>query len=166
MLYICGAKEEPHSDMSLPPLNLPPAPLRLRQGAEREEVWCSLRHRFVALTPEEWVRQHFVHFLTEHRGYPAALMGNEMSIRVGNTTRRCDTILYNKEGGTPRAVMEYKAPTVAITQAVFTQISSYNSVLRTDYLFVSNGLQTIVCHIDKAAHAYCFLPDVPHYEEL
>ena len=152
--------------MPLPALNLPPAPLCLRQGAEREEVWCLLRRRFVALTPEEWVRQHFVHFLTEHRGYPAALMGNEVSIRVGNATRRCDTILYNKEGGTPRAVMEYKAPSIPITQNVFTQISSYNSVLRTDYLFVSNGLQTIVCHIDKAAHTYRFLPNVPRYGEL
>lgn len=166
MLYICGAKEERHSDMSLPPLNLPPAPLRLRQGAEREEVWCPLRHRFVALTPEEWVRQHFVHFLTEHRGYPVALMGNEMSIRVGNATRRCDTILYNKEGGTPRAVMEYKAPSVPITQDVFTQISSYNSVLRADYLFVSNGLRTVACRLGSEPDAYTFLPDVPSYAEL
>ena len=150
----------------LPTLNLPPAPLRIRENKGRKEVWCTLRRRYVALTPEEWVRQHFVHFLTLHRGYPAALMGNEVSIRVGNAVRRCDTILYNKEGGTPRVVMEYKAPDVPITQAVFTQISSYNSVLRTDYLFVSNGRQTIVCHIDQAAGTYRFLPDVPRYEEL
>ncbi len=93
-------------------------------------------------------------------------MGNEVGIRVGNVSRRCDTILYNKDGGTPRVVMEYKAPDVPITQAVFTQISSYNSVLRTDYLFVSNGLQTIVCHIDKDTFTYRFLPEVPRYEDL
>ena len=152
--------------MPLPALNLPTAPLRLRQGAEREEVWCLLRKRYVALTPEEWVRQHFVHFLITHRGYPAALMGNEVSIRVGNATRRCDTILYHKINGTPRAIMEYKAPNIPITQQVFTQICSYNSVLHTDFLFVSNGMQTIVCQIDKSSLSYKFLPDIPTYDQL
>ncbi|MBP3228312.1 MAG: type I restriction enzyme HsdR N-terminal domain-containing protein [Bacteroidaceae bacterium] len=149
-----------------PRLNLPEAQLRIRQGKGHYEVWCPLRRRFVALTPEEWVRQHFVAFLTAERGYPTALLGNEVTIRVGNATRRCDTILYNKEGGTPRAIVEYKAPNVPITQAVFTQISSYNSVLRAEYLFVSNGLRTIACHIDYATRQYRFLPDIPRYEAL
>ena len=149
-----------------PKLHLPPASLRIRQNTDRQEVWCILRHRFVALTPEEWVRQHFVHFLITARNYPAALMGNEVTVNVGGAKRRCDTVLYNKVGGTPLAVMEYKAPHVPITQEVFTQISSYNSVLKTAYLFVSNGMQTIVCHIHKDTGSYTFLQDVPWYETL
>ncbi|MBQ7634492.1 MAG: type I restriction enzyme HsdR N-terminal domain-containing protein [Bacteroidaceae bacterium] len=152
--------------MTLPALRLPPAPLRVRHGALREEVWCPLRRRFVALTPEEWVRQHFVYFLMAHRGYPAALMGNEVTIRVGTAVRRCDSVLYNKVGGAPLAVMEYKAPNVAVTQSVFNQVSAYNSVLRAPYLFVSNGLRTVACGLDRSSGTYQFLPDVPRYEAL
>lgn len=142
-------------------------PLKTRRNDDGlTQVFCPLRHRYVALTPEEWVRQQFTQFLINERRFPAALMGNEVGISVGNVNRRCDTILFSKEGGKPVVIVEYKAPEVEITQKVFTQISSYNSVLHAQYLIVSNGHQSVCCKMDYENHAYRFLPDIPMYEDL
>lgn len=148
------------------PLNLPPMEPRLRTKDGRVAIYDPLRRRYVALTPEEWVRQHFTHYLIHHKGYPAALLANEISLRVGNHVRRCDTVLYRREGGLPLLIVEYKAPGVPITQAVFTQVSAYNSVLRADYLIVSNGLHHYCCHIDYAGQTAEYLPAIPAYAEL
>lgn len=147
-------------------INLPPYEIKTKNHEGRQQIFDFLRRRYVALTPEEWVRQHFVHFLVNHKGYPAALMANEVGIRVGQTSRRCDTVVYKKTGGTPLMIIEYKAPEVAITQKVFTQISSYNTVLRVPYLIVSNGLQHICCHIDFSTMSYRFLEDIPEYDSI
>ena len=129
-------------------------------------IYDFLRRRFVALTPEEWVRQHFTHFLVEHRHYPAALLGNEITVQLNGVARRCDSVLYSRDGGRPRMIVEYKAPDVPVTQAVFTQISAYNSVLRADYLVVSNGLAHYCCRMDYEQNKVEFLPEIPFYEEL
>ena len=147
-------------------LNLPPAEIKTRQERGGTQVFDFLRRRYVRLTPEEWVRQQFTHFLVDHRGYPPQLLANEVSIWLNGVRRRCDTVLYDRNGGRPRVVMEYKAPHVALTQDVFTQICSYNSLLRADYLFVSNGLLHVCCRMDYAASSYAFLPDVPRFDEL
>ena len=91
-----------------------------------ERVLDPLRGKWVALTPEEWVRQHFVAHLTENLGYPAALMGNEVPLTLNGTSRRCDTVLFSSEGLRPVMIVEYKAPHVEITQRVFDQIVRYN----------------------------------------
>ncbi len=148
------------------PLNLPPFDIKTTERNGRTAIYDFLRRRYLALTPEEWVRQHFTHFLVEHKGYPAALLANEVSLNVGGVIRRCDTVLYHREGCRPRLIVEYKAPSVTITQQVFNQISSYNSVLRADYLIVSNGLQHYCCHIDYERQTAAYLRDVPAYGEL
>lgn len=153
--------------MSFPPLNLPKAPLRLRTSRTgRTMVFDPLRKRYVTLTAEEWVRQHFVHFLVNERHFPPALLGNEVGVSVGGVLRRCDSVLFDREGGTPRVVIEYKAPHVGISREVFAQIQSYNSVLRADYLIVSNGLEHFCCHIDYQHFQVRFLPEIPHYSQL
>lgn len=119
----------------------------------------------MALTPEEWVRQHFVHFLIEHKGYPAGLMANEIQIRLNGTKKRCDTVLYDRSL-TPRMIVEYKAPDVEITQAVFDQITRYNMVLRVEYLVVTNGVRHYCCRIDYSVMTCRFLPDIPFYSDL
>lgn len=150
-----------------PPLNLPTPALRLRKTADgRPQVYDELRKRFVTLTAEEWVRQHFVAFLVVERGFPQGLLANEVGVNVGGVTRRCDTVLYAREGGVPRLIVEYKAPQITITESVFTQVQSYNSVLRADYLIVSNGIQHFCCRIDYAKHRVQFLPEIPRYEDL
>ena len=128
-------------------------------------VFDFLRKRFVALTPEEWVRQQFTHFLVEHKGYPAMFIGNEITLSVGRLSRRCDSVVFNKSTE-PVMIIEYKAPTVKITQKVFEQICSYNIALHAPHLTVSNGLQSYSCRIDKEANTYEFLKDIPAYGEL
>ena len=148
------------------PLNLPPVTLKTQTSGAQTSVFDFLRRRYVRLTPEEWVRQHFTHFLVEHRHYPAALLGNEITVQLNGVARRCDSVLYSRDGGRPRMIVEYKAPDVPVTQAVFTQISAYNSVLRADYLVVSNGLAHYCCRMDYERQKAEFLPEIPFYEEL
>lgn len=146
-------------------LNLPPYDVKLRGTREKPEIFDFLRRRFVALTPEEWVRQHFTHWLVEHKGYPQALLGNEIELRIGEKRLRCDTILYNKVLE-PRMIIEYKAPSVAVTQKVFNQISTYNLLLHVDYLIVSNGLQHYCCRMDYERGRYEFMQEIPDYQAL
>ncbi len=146
-------------------LNLPTYDLRLRRTGNRDMIFDVLRRKYVALTPEEWVRQHFVHFLIEHKGYPTALLANEIELRIGGKHLRADTLLYNKELR-PHMLIEYKSPTIALTQKVFDQISAYNLLLHADYLIVSNGMQHICCCMDYEQNTYHFLEEIPDYSEL
>ena len=149
---------------SFPPLNLPAADLSISQDENGgTTVFDPLRRRRVRLTPEEWVRQHFTAYLIHQLGYPAGLLGNEVTITLNGMSRRSDSVLYGLDKQ-PRMIIEYKAPTVALTQRVFDQVWRYNTVLRVEWLIVSNGLQHIVCHLDKAPGTYAFLPQVPEYE--
>lgn len=146
-------------------LNLPTYDLRLRRTGNRDMIFDVLRRKYVALTPEEWVRQHFVHYLIEHKGYPSALLANEIELRIGGKHLRADTLLYNKELR-PHMLIEYKSPTIALTQKVFDQISAYNLLLHADYLIVSNGMQHLCCRMDYEQNTYHFLEEIPDYSEL
>ena len=128
-------------------------------------IYDTLRRKYVKLTPEEWVRQHFVHMLVERKGYPGALMANEVALKVGEKLLRADTVLYDSRLR-PRMIIEYKAPHVAITQAVFDQIATYNLLLREDYLVVSNGLSLYCCRMHYEKLQYHYLQDIPLYAEL
>ena len=146
-------------------LNLPSYDVKLRGTQEKPEIFDFLRKRYVALTPEEWVRQHFTHWLVEGKGYPKGLLGNEIELRISDKKLRCDSILYHQDT-TPRMIIEYKAPTIKIKQQVFDQISVYNLLLHVDYLVVSNGLQHFCCKMDYERHAYEFTPVIPDFSSL
>ena len=146
-------------------LNLPVFDTKIATRNGKNVIFDVIRRRYVALTPEEWVRQHFVHFLLAHKGYPQALMANEVQVQLNGTKKRCDTVLYRRDL-TARMIVEYKAPEIEITQKVFDQITRYNMVLKVDYLIVSNGLNHYCCHIDYNTKTYLFLPEIPHYSEL
>ena len=146
-------------------LNLPPYDVKWREREGRREIFDFLRRRYVALTPEEWVRQHFVHFLVEHKGYPKGLLANELELRTGEKRLRCDTVLYDR-CLRPVMIVEYKAPQIEIQQRVFDQITVYNMLLHVDYLIVSNGLQHFCCRMDYNRGTYTFLPDIPNYDEV
>ena len=151
---------------TFPPLSLPAHAVPLRQcAAGAWQVYDRLRRRYVALTPEEWVRQHFVEYLIQDLGYPAGLMGNEVSLTLNGTRRRADTLVGDRYGQ-PLMVVEYKRPDVEVSQRVFDQIVRYNMVLRARYLAVSNGLTHYCCQIDYATQGYRFLPAVPSYADL
>lgn len=147
------------------PLNLPSFQVRLSGTQERPAIFDILRRKYVALTPEEWVRQHFIHYLVEHLHYPSALLANEVQLRVGQKQLRADSVLYDRELR-PRMVIEYKAPSIALTQKVFNQVSAYNLLLHVDYLIVSNGLQSYCCKMDYDHHKCLFIDHIPYYEEI
>lgn len=146
-------------------LNLPEYNATITEKDGKPMIFDNLRRIYVALTPEEWVRQHFIHYLIEQHNYPATLMANETSITLNNTRRRCDTVVYDRTLR-PRMIIEYKAPTVKIDSKVFAQISRYNLVLRVDYLVVSNGLQHYCCKMDYANNRYTFMQGIPPYHEI
>lgn len=147
-------------------LNLPPYEINVKMGNDGSKmIFDRLRRKFVALSPEEWVRQHFVSYLIEHKGFPAGLMANEVSLSLNNTSRRSDTVVYDAHAH-PLVIVEYKAPTVKITQKTFDQIVRYNMALRSPYLIVSNGMTHYCCAIDYATHSYRFLPEIPQYHQL
>ena len=146
-------------------LNLPAFEAKIAQREGKNVIFDVLRRRYVALTPEEWVRQHFTNFLLKEKGYPQGLLANEKQIYLNGTKKRCDTVLYRRDL-TPQMIVEYKAASVEITQAGFDQITRYNMVLKVDYLVVSNGLRHYCCRIDYARNTYYFLPDIPRYADL
>ncbi len=111
------------------------------------------------------VRQHFIHLLIEHLGYPASLLANEVTLHLGDKTIRADSILYDIYLK-PKMIIEYKAPNIKINQSVFNQITAYNLILRVKYLVVSNGVKTYVCKIDYDSNKYIFLEEIPKYSDL
>lgn len=146
-------------------LNLPEYQHNIKNKEDAFVILDPLRRRWVALTPEEWVRQNFVRFLIEDREFPAALMNNEISLTQNGIKRRCDTLVADREGA-PLVIVEYKAPSVEITQKVFDQIVRYNMVLRAKYLIVSNGMSHYCCKIDYEDNSYSFLAEIPCFNRL
>ena len=146
-------------------LNLPKYGIKIANENGHLTIFDVLRRKYVALTPEEWVRQHFVHYLIGHKGYAQTLMANEIQLAIGNKKLRCDSVLYDRSLK-PRMIIEYKAPTVNITQKVFDQITVYNMLLHVDYLVVSNGIKHYCCQMDYDNQKYLFLEDIPDYQEI
>jgi predicted type IV restriction endonuclease len=142
------------------PLNLPKAELKLSRKGDKIFVWCIIRRKDLVLTPEEWVRQHLIHYLINEKNIPQSLMAAEMPIVVNTLQRRCDLVVYSKEGK-PRMIVECKAPEVQLTQNVFHQIAQYNFELGVDLLMVSNGIDHIICQIDRKTGEMVFLQDMP-----
>lgn len=146
-------------------LNLPPFDINVKKVNGRLSVFDPIRRKFTALTPEEWVRQHFVNFLITEKGYPKALLANEIQINLNGQKKRCDSVVYDKELN-PIVIVEYKSSEVEISQAVFDQIARYNLVLRVKYLIVSNGLKHYCCRIDYLNQKFEYLQEIPNYKEL
>lgn len=148
-------------------LNLPSYPARTRQNPKTGvgEIFDTQRRRWVRLTPEEWVRQHFVHYLIDVLHYPAGRVGNEIAISVGQTSKRCDSVVFGNEGE-PLMILEFKATSVQLSQETFNQISRYNMALQVQWLVVSNGRQHFCCHLDAVNGQWEFLRGLPAYQDL
>lgn len=146
-------------------LTLPPYQIRVKETHGRKQIFDILRRKYVALTSEEWVRQHFIHYLVEHKNYPSSLLANEVSLQIGEKRMRADSVLYDNQLH-PRMIIEYKAPNITLTQKVFDQITVYNLRLHVDYLIVSNGMITYICKMDYEKQTYKFLEAIPNYENI
>ena len=153
-------------EIAMVELNLPEYNFKVKKTKGGSwSIHDRLRDRWVALTPEEWVRQHFVEWLIDEKDFPAALMGNEVSLTQNGIARRCDTVVADRTGE-PLVIIEYKAPSITSSQKTFDQIVRYNMVLRAKYLIVSNGLTHYCCRIDYEKNSYQFLEEVPCYTDL
>lgn len=148
-------------------LNLPPCNLRLRKNttAGFTEVFDPQRRKWVKLTPEEEVRQCFIHFLIDGLSFPAGRIANEVAIHVGQVEKRCDTVVYDASGQ-PAVIVEYKAATVPLTQKVFDQIARYNLTLQVRFLMVSNGLQHYCCYLNPQSQRFEFLRELPQWPQI
>ena len=152
-------------DIRPPELNLPAYDFRTRMVEGTASVYDPLRKKYVAATPEEWVRLHLIQALIEFRDFPRGLIKVEHSIRAHGRPRRCDAVVYDRELR-PRMIIECKAPDVRIDQTTFDQIAVYNVALRTEFLLVSNGREHYCCRVDFDRGAVEFIGDLPHYSEL
>jgi type I site-specific restriction endonuclease len=146
-------------------LNLPSCDIKVTEKDGKKYIYDSFRHKNVALTPEEWVRQHFVNYLVTSKSYPSERIANEIAIQQNGIAKRCDTVVYD-DYMEPLLIIEYKAPDVMITEEVFKQISRYNSTLKVPYLIVSNGLEHYCCNMDYVNMKCSFLKDIPAYTEI
>lgn len=146
-------------------LNLPEYSFRIKTDNGKESIFDDLRKKFIRLTPEEWVRQNFIRFLIEEKNYPASLIAVEAGVNVNNNLLRADLIVFGKNGQ-PVIAVEFKAPSVKISQDTFNQIVRYNMSLKVDYLLVSNGITHYCCKIDYETNSYEFIQEIPTFAEL
>jgi len=128
-------------------------------------IFDAFRRRWVVLTPEEWVRQNMAHYLTGHLDYPESLILIEGKISMNNMVRRCDLVVYGREGS-PLMLAEFKSPQVQISQKVFDQIERYNLSLGISHLLVSNGLSHYCLKLDGRTKTYSFMNGIPHFDDL
>ncbi len=142
------------------PLNLPVADLKLIRRSGEIYVWCIIRKKELKLTPEEWVRQHIIHYLVHHKSFPQGLISSELTIQVNDLQRRCDLVVHDREGS-PCIVVECKAPEVSLDQKVFMQIAQYNFKLGVEYLLITNGMDHVIMRIDKRTGEIEYLNDLP-----
>lgn len=142
------------------PTKAPYTDLVVRHTDGQPEIFDPVRRRWVALTPEEEVRQQTILQLHNHYGYPLELMQVEGAIALNGMTRRCDIVVHDTDGH-PLLIVECKRPNVPITQKVCDQACRYNTVLQVPYLLLTNGIQIIIIHVDFASRQLRQLPDLP-----
>ena len=141
------------------PLNLPKAPLKLTKMNGKLHVWCVVRKKKLLVTPEEWVRQHVIHYFMNVFHVPLGRIASEYTIRVNQLVRRCDIVIHDAQGK-PKVIVECKAPEVVLSEKTFLQVAQYNRELQVEYLFFSNGLQHVCCRVDRETGALQYLPDL------
>lgn len=156
-----------HITLELPHLNTPDYSdrLRIRQTADKATIWDPLRSKWVALTPEEWIRQNVTLYIADTLQVSTNLMAHETEIIYNGMSRRCDAVIYAPDGS-PLIVVEYKQHRIPLAQHVFDQAVLYCMHLNVPYLIVSNGLQHLLCQIDKTNRRYIFAQTWPTYTEL
>ncbi|REE82054.1 type I restriction and modification enzyme subunit R-like protein [Lutibacter oceani] len=146
------------------PLNLPTYKFRIKSSENKHFIFDIIRKKYMILTPEEWVRQHFIHYLIEEKKYPISLIAVEKKLTINKLTKRTDILVFNNKG-VPNIIVECKAPSVKITQETFDQIARYNLKLDANYLITTNGLEHFYCKMDTKNEQYIFLKNIPAYSD-
>ena len=144
-------------------LNFPTYQFKIKSSENTSYIFDIVRKKYVVLTPEEWVRQHTLHFLIFEKNYPQSLIAVEKQLKVNNLIKRFDVLVFNKKG-LPEVIIECKSPKIKISQDTFDQIARYNLNLNAKYLVVTNGFQHYICNLDHENQQYNFLKEIPTYK--
>ena len=143
-------------------LNLPAFEYKVRTVGQRTQIFDKIRKKFVVLTPEEWVRQHFINFLHFEKKYPLSLMKIEKGVKYMQSAKRTDIVIYGTNGF-PTVVVECKSPDIKINADTFEQVARYNIALKANLIIVTNGLMHYCCYIDYNSNSFTFIEDIPPY---
>jgi len=146
-------------------LNLPEHPFKITLKEGQYFIFDEIRKKHLVLTPEEWVRQHFIQFLIQKKNFPKSLIQIEAGLTLNKLQKRTDIVVFNTHGERI-LIVECKAPSIKINQAVFDQAARYNSVHKTGWLCVTNGLKHCYARINHESASFSFVQDLPFYTEL
>ena len=146
-------------------LNFPKYNFRFKNNENKTLIFDIIRKKFVILTPEEWVRQHTLHFLITEKKYPVSYINVEKQLLLNDTVKRYDIVTFKNDGDV-EIIIECKAPSIPINQVTFDQIARYNLALNSNLLMVTNGLTHYFCKMDVKNKKYLFLRDLPEYNQL
>ena len=146
-------------------LNFPKYNFRFKNNENKTLIFDIIRKKFVILTPEEWVRQHTLHFLITEKKYPVSYINVEKQLLLNDSVKRYDIVTFKNDGDV-EIIIECKAPSIPINQVTFDQIARYNLALNSNLLMVTNGLTHYFCKMDIKNKRYLFLRDLPKYNQL
>lgn len=146
-------------------LTLPSYSFKIAGEPGSEKIFDPIRKKYVRLTPEEWVRQHFAMYLVNEGNYPPGLIIIEASFGLYRTKKRIDILVHDR-AGKPVMIVECKEPDTPLDEKVFEQIATYNMEFRVPYLVVTNGIRNLACRMDFGNMKFEFLEVIPQYGEL
>lgn len=147
------------------PLNLPQFEYKIKNEDGKTFLFDIIRKKFVVLTPEEWVRQHFVHYLINYYKYPKSLIKIETGHRFNTLQKRSDIIIYDRQGKS-LMVVECKSVLEKINSKTFYQVATYNMTIKAKYLAVTNGLKHYCYIVNYDDNKYTFLNEIPSFEDV
>lgn len=143
-------------------LNFPRYRFRFKSSENKQQIFDIIRKKFVSLQPEEWVRQHVIHFLTADKKYPTSLINVEKTLSLNGLKKRYDVVVFNTDGSI-HILVECKSPNITISQVVFDQIARYNLKMQAEYLMVTNGFDHFYCKMNYEEEKYSFLRQIPDF---
>ena len=146
-------------------LNLPDYNFSIKNVKGKNYIFDVNRKKYVALTPEEWVRQNFIKYLVDEKAYPSSLIAIEQQLLMNGMKKRCDAVVYNYNTE-PVIIIEFKAPNIRISQETFDQAAVYNSKLNVGFFIISNGFEHYCCKVDAENSKYNFLSEIPEYYKI
>ena len=144
------------------PLNFPSYTFRFKSSENKQQIFDIIRKKFVSLQPEEWVRQHVIHFLTMDKKYPTSLINVEKTLSLNGLKKRYDVVVFNPDGSI-HILVECKSSNIKISQVVFDQIARYNLKMQSEYVMVTNGLDHFYCKMNYEEEKYSFLRQIPDF---
>ena len=145
--------------MSSPSLNLPSASLKLSKEKDEFFVWCVIRRKKLLLTPEEWVRQHVIHYLIHHKKTPIERINSEHLLKINGQNRRCDVVIVDSYGKA-KLIIECKAPEISLDEKVFLQTSNYIRESKAAYFWMTNGVNHVIVECENPGILLNELPEL------